>query len=73
MKKEILIRYLLIVPAGLLFLSMVVFPIFFTIYTSFFSWKGVGFDMKFIGLTNYQLIFRDARFINALPPSEPGV
>ena len=66
MKKQVYRRYLLILPGGLLFLSMVLFPIFFTIYASFFRWKGVGFEMNFIGLKNYISIFSDPRFINAL-------
>lgn len=59
-------KYVLILPAGLLFSSMVIFPIFFTLYASFFSWRGLGFKMNFTGLTNYKIIFRDPRFINAL-------
>lgn len=66
MRKGTYKRYLLILPAGLLFLSMVIFPIIFTFYSSFHSWRGLGFDMNFVGFNNYLIVFKDQRFINAL-------
>jgi raffinose/stachyose/melibiose transport system permease protein len=60
------VLYLMMLPAMLIVFSIVVFPLLSTIYTSFFYWKGQGFSMRFVGLENYQKIFTDARFLNAL-------
>ena len=64
--KETFKKYLMILPAGLVYLSMVLFPIGFTFYASVCSWKGAGFEMKYIGLYNYIHIFKEPRFLTAL-------
>src|SRR5207248_586332 len=50
--------YLFISPFFILFGVFAVYPIVFSLWLSLHSWRGVG-QMKFIGLDNYMLLFRD--------------
>ncbi len=45
---------------------MSLFPIGYTLYTSFFRWGGVGLPMRYLGLGNYIELFSDKRFLIAL-------
>jgi ABC-type sugar transport system permease subunit len=56
----------LLTPAFFMILLVILFPIVFTFFTSLFSWRGIGFEMKFIGLQNYFSMFKDPRLLNAL-------
>jgi len=53
-------------PGLLLLIIIIVLPIIATIILSFFRWKGIGFDLNFIGLYNYEKVFTDPRMLNAL-------
>lgn len=53
-------------PALLIFLSMIVYPMGFTIFISFFNWRGVGQERTFVGIKNYITILSDPRTWNAL-------
>ena len=53
--------YLFISPFYILFLIFGVYPILFSFYLSFTEWKGLG-PIKFVGLRNFELLFRDKIF-----------
>lgn len=53
--------YLFISPFYLLFLIFGVYPILFSFYLSFTEWKGLG-PIKFVGLKNFELLFKDKIF-----------
>lgn len=53
--------YTFISPFFILFSIFGLYPIFFTIYLSFFKWDALG-PMKYVGLKNYELITTDPTF-----------
>lgn len=53
---------LFLLPALILFILFVIYPIFQSIYYSFFSWKGFGPAEDFIGLDNFKNILSDRVF-----------
>jgi raffinose/stachyose/melibiose transport system permease protein len=55
-----------ILPTLLLFLPLVILPIFDTIITSFFAWDGVSPSRQFVGIANYFHAFNEPRFIRSL-------
>jgi raffinose/stachyose/melibiose transport system permease protein len=58
--------YLYIVPAFLIFTSVVILPTLYSIYVSFFKWNGIA-PMEFIGLQNYINLFSaDRIFLKSL-------
>ena len=58
--------WLFLVPAGVIYLSVIIVPVFYSLYISLFSWNGIG-DMKFVGLGNYGNLFaNDPVFFIAL-------
>lgn len=57
---------LFLLPALVLFLVFVIYPIFQSIYYSFFSWKGFGPAVDFVGLGNFKKILSDKVFLIAL-------
>lgn len=57
---------LFLLPAIVLFLIFVVYPIFQSIYYSLFDWKGLGPAVDFIGLDNFKKILSDKVFLKAL-------
>jgi multiple sugar transport system permease protein len=64
--QENVASYLFLLPFLLFFVMFVVYPMFMCVYTSFFdSTMGLEED-KFIGLRNYQELFQDEKFLNAL-------
>jgi lactose/L-arabinose transport system permease protein len=56
---------LFVSPFFILFAAFGVYPIIFSLWLSLHSWKGVG-EMKFVGLDNYALLFRDGPFWNSM-------
>ncbi|MEA3440029.1 MAG: sugar ABC transporter permease [Chloroflexota bacterium] len=54
-----------LLPAILLYLIFFLIPTAQTIYYSFFDWSGVGDEMTFIGLDNYQELMKDELFIQS--------
>ncbi|MEY8356610.1 sugar ABC transporter permease [Lachnospiraceae bacterium 54-53] len=55
-----------LVPAGIIYLSVIVVPVFYSFYISLFQWNGIG-SMKFAGLNNYiTLLTSDKIFFTAL-------
>lgn len=57
--------YLFISPFYILFLIFGVYPVLFSLYLSFTEWKGLG-PIKFVGLKNFQLLFKDKVFWQAM-------
>jgi len=57
---------LFLLPSFVLFIVFVVYPIFQSIYYSFFNWKGFGPAVDFIALENYKRILTDRVFLIAL-------
>lgn len=57
---------LFLLPAIVLFFIFLVYPIFQSVYYSFFSWKGFGPAVDFIGLDNFKRILTDWIFLKAV-------
>ncbi len=55
-----------LLPAFILFLMFVVYPIGQSVYYSFFTWKGFGPAVNFQGLSNYKGILTDTIFQKAI-------
>lgn len=62
-KKNSLLIALFLLPALILFLTFVVYPIFQSIYYSLFDWSGLGPADDFVGLDNYRDILFDRVFL----------
>lgn len=59
--------WLFIMPALLIYLTVIFFPAIYTFYLSFFSWNGVAPHKDFVGIQNYiDLIMNDSVFLRAL-------
>jgi len=54
-----------ILPAFIVFISVIVFPLFYSFVLGFFQWRGFG-EMVFIGFGNYARMFSDPVFFIAL-------
>jgi raffinose/stachyose/melibiose transport system permease protein len=57
---------LFLLPALVLFVILVIFPIFQSIYYSLFNWKGFGPAVDFVQLNNFKRILADRVFIIAV-------
>ncbi|MDO4650055.1 MAG: sugar ABC transporter permease [Eubacteriales bacterium] len=58
--------YAFLIPAAVIYLSVVVIPVLYSIVISLFKWNGVS-DMEFEGLGNYKALFTsDPVFMTAL-------
>jgi len=57
---------LFLLPALILFLLFVIYPIFRSIYFSMFDWNGLGPAVDFVGLQNFKDILTDQVFLKAL-------
>ena len=57
--------YLFISPFYILFLIFGAYPILFSLYLSFTEWKGLG-PIKFVGFRNFELLFKDKIFWQAM-------
>jgi raffinose/stachyose/melibiose transport system permease protein len=64
--QDSLLITLFLLPALILFLLFVIYPIFRSMYFSTFNWNGLGPAVKFVGLRNFQQILVDKVFIKAL-------
>lgn len=61
-----LVIALFLLPALILFLLFVIYPIFRSVYFSMFNWNGLGPAVDFVGLRNFQTILADKVFLKAL-------
>lgn len=57
---------LFLLPAMILFLLFVIYPIFRSVYYSLFNWNGLGPAVDFVGLRNFITILTDKVFLMAL-------
>lgn len=57
--------YSFIMPAFILYIGIMIFPVLFSFYLSFTKWKGYG-EMEFIGFDNYIRMFTDPVFFIGL-------
>lgn len=57
---------LFLLPAFVLFLLFIIYPIFRAAYFSLFNWNGMGPATDFVGLNNYKQILTDQVFIKAV-------
>ena len=64
--QDYLVIFLFLLPAIVLFLIFVIYPIFQSIYYSLFNWKGFGPAVDFVGLENFKNILNDKVFMIAL-------
>src|SRR5215510_3672890 len=58
--------FLFLLPAIVLFLIFVVYPIVQSVYYSLFNWKGFGPATDFVGLDNFKHILGDKVFLKAI-------
>jgi ABC-type sugar transport system permease subunit len=56
---------LFLAPAFLLMLTFIAYPLVRSLYLSLFKWNGIT-KPQFIGLQNFEMLFQDASFYNAL-------
>ncbi len=66
LRRRTAVSYLLLAPALLLSIVIVVVPGILTLLFAFTDWSGIGFDVKLVGLENFQKIFADPVFATAL-------
>jgi len=64
--QDSLLIALFLLPALILFLLLVIYPIFRSIYFSMFDWNGLGPAVDNVGLQNFKTILTDKVFIKAL-------
>ncbi|MDR0909219.1 MAG: sugar ABC transporter permease [Spirochaetaceae bacterium] len=65
-KKGLSTSHLFLLPAGIIYISVVISPVFYSAFLSLFKWNGIG-KMRFRGLGNYvQLFSEDPVFHKAL-------
>jgi raffinose/stachyose/melibiose transport system permease protein len=65
-RQEMRTAYLFLLPALLIYLVFVFWPVIQSMYIGFFEWSGLGKEMKFIGLGNYLAMFEDTVFLQSL-------
>ncbi len=53
--------YLFMLPAFIIYISVIVFPVFYSLYISLHSGTGIG-SMDFVGLKNYSQLVKDPIF-----------
>jgi len=56
---------LFLLPAFVLFLIFLIYPIVSSVYYSLFNWNGIGPAVKFVGLDNFKQILSDPVFLKA--------
>lgn len=57
--------YAFILPAFIIYISAIIFPVCYSLWISLQSGTGIG-NMKFVGLNNYIQLFQDQIFLRAL-------
>jgi raffinose/stachyose/melibiose transport system permease protein len=64
--QDTLLIALFLLPALVLFLLFVIYPIFRSLYFSMFDWNGLGPAVDYVGLQNFKNILRDQVFLKAV-------
>jgi ABC-type sugar transport systems, permease components len=66
-QRERMVIVLFLLPALVLFMSFIAYPVFNTIVLSFQSWRGIyGAPRDFVGIANYVRVLQSENFWNAL-------
>ena len=63
--KQMRVKAGFVVPAFFVYTVLLVIPIIMAFGLSFVSWNGIG-EMKFVGLQNFRMVFRDKSIGNAV-------
>lgn len=61
MKESKMAPYFFMLPALIIYLSVIIFPVFYSLWISFQSGTGIG-SMEFVGLKNYSQLIHDDVF-----------
>jgi ABC-type sugar transport system permease subunit len=64
-KKTNITAWLFLVPAGVIYLSVVMIPVLYSLVISLFKWNGIA-AMEFVGLNNFVTLFQDSIFTKAM-------
>ncbi|MDR2303272.1 MAG: sugar ABC transporter permease [Treponema sp.] len=64
-KKRHITSWLFLLPAGVIYLSVVIVPVFYSLFISFFKWNGIS-HLEFAGFSNFINLFRDPIFRKAI-------
>lgn len=64
--QDTMIIILFLMPAFIIFMLFVIYPIFRSIYFSMFDWNGLGPAVDFVGLENFRAILTDTVFLKAI-------
>jgi ABC-type sugar transport system permease subunit len=64
-KKANITSWLFLAPAAVIYLSVVMIPVFYSLVISLFKWNGIA-RMEFVGLTNFVSLFQDSIFTHAM-------
>jgi ABC-type sugar transport system permease subunit len=64
-KKADITAWLFLVPAGVIYLSVVMIPVLYSLVISLFKWNGIA-AMEFVGLNNFITLFHDSIFTKAM-------
>lgn len=65
-KKSNFGAYAFLIPAAVIYLSVIVIPVFYSLFISLFKWNGVS-EKEFVGFGNYVNLFTaDPTFMIAL-------
>ncbi|MRS05916.1 sugar ABC transporter permease, partial [bacterium] len=61
-----LVIVLFLLPALVIFLLFVIYPIFRSVYYSTFDWKGLGAAVNNVGFENYEKVIKDEVFLKSV-------
>jgi len=64
-RREVLIGWLFVLPALLMYAWFVLVPLLLSIQYSFFRWDGIG-PMTFVGLNNYRTVLQDPDLLGTI-------
>jgi len=64
--QDLLTIFLFLLPAFVIFLLFIIYPIFRAAYFSLFNWNGMGPATVFVGLNNFKQILTDRVFMKAI-------
>jgi raffinose/stachyose/melibiose transport system permease protein len=64
--QDLLAIFLFLLPAFVIFILFIIYPIVRAVYFSLFNWNGLGLATVFVGLNNFKQILTDHVFIKAV-------
>lgn len=64
-KKKTFTSWLFLLPAAVIYLSVVLLPVLYSFFISLFKWNGIA-QMNFVGISNFINLFKDPIFLKAL-------